>query len=135
MQADRDQIHAVVLNFVKNAIEAMTEVSECERVLAVECRLENPETLVVSVRDSGTGIAAQDRKHAFDPFYTSTFHFYPAVRRGNIAWRAKSCPGVCRRILHLTPYATGTRKQVLELPRVSRMAYRLRRAAWHRVSS
>jgi len=61
VQADRGQIHAVVLNFVENAIEAMTEVSGRARVLEVECRFENPETLVVSVRDSGTGIAAEDR--------------------------------------------------------------------------
>jgi signal transduction histidine kinase len=71
VQADRGQIHAVVLNFVENAIEAMTEVSGRERVLEVECRLEDPETLVVSVRDSGTGIAAEDRDRVFDPFYTA----------------------------------------------------------------
>ncbi len=71
VQADRGQIHAVVLNFVENAIEAMTEVSGRERVLDVECRLEDPETLVVSVRDSGTGIAVEDRNRVFDPFYTA----------------------------------------------------------------
>ena len=71
VQADRGQIHTVVLNFVENAIEAMTEVSGRERVLEVECRLETPGTLVVSVRDSGTGITAEDRDRVFDPFYTT----------------------------------------------------------------
>lgn len=67
---DRIQLQQVVLNLVINAIEAMCEVIDAPRELGI--RTESDATRVlVSVRDSGTGLDPGTVGRLFQAFYTT----------------------------------------------------------------
>ncbi len=69
--ADGVMIEQVVLNLVKNGIEAMGDAPAEARVLLVEAGL-NPEGQVqVSVTDRGHGLSEDARAKLFSPFYTT----------------------------------------------------------------
>lgn len=67
--ADKVQIQQVVLNLIRNAIEAM-ESSE-RRELAVSTEQEPGGMVVVSVADTGPGIAPEISSQLFQPFITT----------------------------------------------------------------
>ena len=71
VRADRIQLHQIVLNLVKNAIEAMSSVPSGSRHVRVATRLDGNSTVLLSVQDSGHGIAAEDQDRVFDPFFTT----------------------------------------------------------------
>jgi NO-binding membrane sensor protein with MHYT domain/nitrogen-specific signal transduction histidine kinase len=71
VEGDAGQLHQVVLSLVDNAIDAMADVGGRERLLAIECRLEHRDTLAISVRDSGKGMAEEDTERVFDAFHTT----------------------------------------------------------------
>ena len=66
---DRVQLQQVVLNLVKNAIEAMSSVTDRERVLRVKTEIDESGGVLVSIEDTGTGI---DPKH-IDRIFNSLF--------------------------------------------------------------
>jgi two-component system sensor kinase FixL len=66
---DRIQIQQVILNLVRNAIEAMQEVEQ--RQLEVSTRWVDPETVEIAVRDTGPGIAPEIAENLFQPFMTT----------------------------------------------------------------
>jgi len=72
VHADPIQIQQVVVNLVRNAIEAMSE-NQTPRLLAIRTRRDPHESNVIEVRISDTGSAADPQvlTHLFDPFYTS----------------------------------------------------------------
>ena len=70
VQGDRIQLQQVLLNLIINAIEAMRDVGEEERELFISTRNE-PDGVLVSVRDSGLGISPENVGRLFDPFYTT----------------------------------------------------------------
>jgi hypothetical protein len=67
--ADRVQLEQVILNLVRNAIEAMQAASSASRVLRILSRRSSSDRLEVEVADSGPGIAEPER--IFDAFYTT----------------------------------------------------------------
>jgi signal transduction histidine kinase len=69
--ADRIQLQQIVLNLVKNAIEAMSSVPSGSRHVRVVTRLSGNSTVLLSVQDSGHGITAEDQGRVFDPFFTT----------------------------------------------------------------
>jgi signal transduction histidine kinase len=71
VRADPTQLQQVVLNLVKNAIDAMSSVRPGARLLRLATRLEGDSNLVLSVRDSGIGISPKDKERIFDPFFTT----------------------------------------------------------------
>ncbi len=70
--ADKVQIQQVILNLMRNAIEAM-EHSE-RRELALSVAPADGGMVAVGVADTGTGIVEDVRVHLFQPFVTSKRH-------------------------------------------------------------
>ena len=69
MLADKVQIQQVLLNLMRNAIEAMDQSERRELVLAVTPA--EAGTIDISVADTGSGIAEDILPHLFQPFVTS----------------------------------------------------------------
>jgi PAS domain S-box-containing protein len=70
VQGDRVQLQQVLLNLIINAIEAMRDIGEEERELLISSRNE-PDGVLVEVRDSGPGFAAADLERVFEAFYST----------------------------------------------------------------
>jgi signal transduction histidine kinase len=70
VHADRTQLQQVVLNLIRNAIEAMVSTVPGARRLRLAARLEGS-SVVLSVQDTGPGIAAKDAARVFEPFFTT----------------------------------------------------------------
>ena len=71
VRADRIQLQQIVLNLVKNAIEAMSSGPSGSRHVRVVTRLNGNLTVLLSVKDSGHGITAEHQGRIFDPFFTT----------------------------------------------------------------
>ena len=68
---DRIQLQQVLLNLVRNGIEAMSTISDRPRVLRIRSELtENGEALVV-VEDTGVGLDPVSADRIFDPLFTT----------------------------------------------------------------
>ena len=67
--ADKVQIQQVLLNLIRNAIEAMQDTARRELTI-VTLRQDN-ETVRIDVMDTGTGIAPEIEAQLFQPFITS----------------------------------------------------------------
>jgi signal transduction histidine kinase len=67
---DRIQLQQVILNLVVNGIDAMRDTSSENRIISIRTsRIDNFATL--SVSDRGPGVAEEQLKEIFQPFYTS----------------------------------------------------------------
>ena len=71
VRGDRVQLQQVMLNLILNAIEAMSSVEDEARELIVGTESNPTEGLLVSVGDSGPGVAPEDRERIFRSFYTT----------------------------------------------------------------
>ena len=65
------QIEQVVLNLIKNAIEAVSHNDLSNRHILISTKMAGNHAVIVSVEDSGPGIDEQIRSGLFDPFITS----------------------------------------------------------------
>lgn len=70
IMADRVMIEQVLLNLMRNGMDAMQSV-EAERRLLVVTTARHDKGLLVSVADRGTGIAREAAAHLFEPFYST----------------------------------------------------------------
>jgi signal transduction histidine kinase len=68
---DRVQLQQVVLNLVLNAIEAMNGVAEVSRELLVRTAANRPNTVLVAIHDTGSGLEPGKIESLFDAFYTT----------------------------------------------------------------
>jgi PAS domain S-box-containing protein len=68
---DRIQLQQVLLNLIVNAVEAMSAVNDRSRELAIVSRLDNPDAVLVEVRDSGSGLDPQAAEQVFEALYTT----------------------------------------------------------------
>jgi signal transduction histidine kinase len=71
VQGDRVQVQQVVLNLIINAVEATKAISEGERQVLIGTAKDESRSVVVTVRDSGPGMAAATLDRLFQPFYTT----------------------------------------------------------------
>jgi signal transduction histidine kinase len=70
VQGDRIQLEQVLLNLITNAIHAMA-LRDGPRVLRVKSEAYEGAGVMVSVADTGTGIASQDIDRIFNPLFTT----------------------------------------------------------------
>lgn len=69
--ADRIQLQQVILNLVINGIEAMQPVTDRPRELTIRTDHDEARQILVTVRDSGVGVAGEDAGRLFDAFFTT----------------------------------------------------------------
>ncbi len=69
--ADPIQLQQVVLNLVRNAIDAMAEAPEDRREVVLMTRAAADGEVEVTVADHGTGLAPEATEHLFNPFFTT----------------------------------------------------------------
>ena len=69
--ADKVMVEQVLLNLVKNAIEAMREIDVAERDLRIEGRVNLDGEIEVRVCDRGSGMSPAESEQLFSPFYTT----------------------------------------------------------------
>ena len=65
------RIQQVVLNLMRNAIEAVREAGISSSVIEVGVNGTAQNEISVSVADHGPGIAPSEVEHIFDPFYST----------------------------------------------------------------
>jgi signal transduction histidine kinase len=68
------QLQEVMINLVRNAIDAMDSIADRARVLRVRTERSGREAIVVSVEDSGPGIDSEKLESIFDTFVTTKPH-------------------------------------------------------------
>jgi PAS domain S-box-containing protein len=68
---DRVQLQQVILNLLRNAMEAMTGVEDRPRRLLIQTQFEGEDRVRLTVRDAGVGLDRQTMNKLFDPFYTT----------------------------------------------------------------
>jgi signal transduction histidine kinase len=68
VEAASGQLHQVLWNLLRNAVEAMPEGGTI--FLAVAAKPTPPPEAILMVRDTGVGIARADLDHIFEPFFS-----------------------------------------------------------------
>ncbi len=66
VEIDPSQLHQVIINLMQNAAEAMSAGGNILIEFSTAAS-----TVCISITDSGTGIAEEDTKHLFEPFWTT----------------------------------------------------------------
>jgi len=67
----RGQLQQVILNLVKNALEAMNSVRDRARVLLVKSEANESGDVFVTIEDAGPGIDPKSLDNIFQPFFTT----------------------------------------------------------------
>jgi two-component system sensor kinase FixL len=71
VHADPIQLQQVVLNLVRNAIDAMADVPETHREVVLSTRVLPEGEIEIVVADHGSGLAPDANEHLFNPFFTT----------------------------------------------------------------
>ncbi|MBL8482378.1 MAG: PAS domain S-box protein [Rhodocyclaceae bacterium] len=71
VRVDAIQIQQIIVNLVKNAMDATNSCAECRRVLELSTALEADGGARVSVRDHAGGIEAERAEQIFEAFFTT----------------------------------------------------------------
>jgi two-component system sensor kinase FixL len=71
IHADPIQLQQVVLNLVRNAIDAVADCADERREVRLLTRREGDSEIVITVADRGTGLAPGASEHLFNPFFTT----------------------------------------------------------------
>ncbi|NOJ40969.1 PAS domain S-box protein [Bradyrhizobium australiense] len=71
VKGDRTQLQQVILNLILNAIEALGGGDDGTRELRINSEREAAGGVLVTVRDSGPGLDAEDVERVFEAFYTT----------------------------------------------------------------
>jgi len=69
VHVDPAQMLQVILNLLKNAIEAMASTSRSDRRLNVGTRIGHDRLVVLYIQDTGPGVPDQDGARIFEPFF------------------------------------------------------------------
>jgi signal transduction histidine kinase len=69
--ADATQLQQLILNLIRNAIDAMSSVAPELRQLGLATKIRKGSTVLLSVQDTGAGIPVVDHDRIFDAFFTT----------------------------------------------------------------
>ena len=70
---DEIQIQQVLVNLIRNSLDAMSETDHDQRTLEITTSQTDDDLIEVSVSDTGTGISAESSNQVFDAFFSSKF--------------------------------------------------------------
>ena len=68
---DPIQIEQVILNLVKNSMEAMHEANSTTRELTIKTEINGDDYIQVTVSDTGPGLDEHSQHQIFEPFVTT----------------------------------------------------------------
>jgi C4-dicarboxylate-specific signal transduction histidine kinase len=71
IEGDRVQLQQVMMNLIMNGIQAMSAIDEGPRELLISTCEQEQTSVVVTVRDSGPGVASENVDRLFEPFFTT----------------------------------------------------------------
>ena len=71
VMADRVQVQQVIMNLVRNASDAMSNVDDRPRELLIRTEREEGDRVQLSVKDAGVGFEPQAADRLFEAFYTT----------------------------------------------------------------
>ncbi len=71
VMGDKVQLQQVLLNLITNAVDAMAEVTDRAKMLLITAHPAQPDGVLVSVEDTGTGFDPATADQIFAPFYTT----------------------------------------------------------------
>jgi C4-dicarboxylate-specific signal transduction histidine kinase len=71
VNADRVQLQQVILNLLRNALDAMSTVEDRPREMLIRTERSDGDRVRVSVKDSGVGFTTQGADKLFEAFYTT----------------------------------------------------------------
>jgi signal transduction histidine kinase len=72
INADETQLQQVILNLIRNAIDAMGSAPPSKKDLRLTTGFDDEKSMVsIIVEDSGSGIGAEERDRIFKPFFTT----------------------------------------------------------------
>ena len=74
VSGNKRQLQVVIINLVRNAIEAMDTTTDRNRLLRVTTQRHSDDAIVLSVQDSGPGIDPKNLENVFDAFVTTKSH-------------------------------------------------------------
>ncbi len=69
---DRVQMQQVIVNLVRNSIEAMESADSHPKVLSIRSRRDGSDGVLVEIRDTGIGV--EDVERIFEPFFSTKGH-------------------------------------------------------------
>jgi len=71
VMGDRVQLQQVIINLVTNAVEAIAAAGDGRRDLTCGSGQDEAGNVLVTVQDTGEGLAPEQFDHVFDAFYTT----------------------------------------------------------------
>jgi PAS domain S-box-containing protein len=71
VKGDRIQLQQVILNLMRNALDAMRDVDNRPRELLIKTESDDGKNVKLTVRDTGAGFAPEAADRLFDSFYTT----------------------------------------------------------------
>ncbi|MDJ0739660.1 MAG: ATP-binding protein [Gammaproteobacteria bacterium] len=71
VRVDSVQIEQVLVNLLRNALDAMHDVPPSQRRLTIETGVQSNGMVYVSVSDNGAGISGHNMEHLFDAFFST----------------------------------------------------------------
>jgi signal transduction histidine kinase len=71
VQADTVQIQQVILNLVRNSIDAMQGIPETQREIVLRTQIDSEGDVEFMVADRGAGVDTTGMEELFNPFFTT----------------------------------------------------------------
>ena len=71
VSGDEIQLGQLVLNLMRNALDAIESIPQSDRLISISTHAPNPEQVELEIGDNGPGITPEARAKIFDPFFTT----------------------------------------------------------------